>query len=209
MSNTATGLFITHALSKAWQVGVGLALLKLYSDVHNQTFLRSRFRDAIQEFEKKKASLLHLQERGFIEYEDRHKKALQRQLDEISRKNSELTEEQRRFFHEESGKLWKEMKHHFEKEKGEFLEGKREVQDMMQHFMLQLEDNSIKDKKAQLTELYEKYKLHLEKKERELLALLDTKMGHSQRTFKDFVAQSKADIAVMIDRFNEKISEKL
>ncbi len=124
---------------------------------------------------------MNLQDRSFRDHENTHNKSLQRQLDEMAKKNLELTKK--------------------------FTEDQREVKDMMQHFMEDLDEKSINSKQDTLTAMLTSYILQMKEKEKEVLALVDAKIDDSVKRVKDYEASTIARIRVLLDDLKPKHEE--
>ena len=116
---------------------------------------------------------MNLQDRSFKDHENTHNKLLQRQLDEMTKKNLELTKK--------------------------FTEDQREVKDMMQHFMEDIDEKSINSKQDTLTAMLTSYTLQMKEKEKALLASMDDKIGNSVSTLRDLEASTTARIRLLLD----------
>ena len=124
---------------------------------------------------------MNLQDRSFKDHENTHNKSLQRQLDEMTKKNLELTKK--------------------------FTEDQREVKDMMQHFMEDLDEMSIKSKKDTLTAMLTSYTLQMKEKEKAVLASMDDKIDDSVSRLRDYEANTIARIRVLLDDLKPKKEE--
>lgn len=206
------GLFIGHAL-KFWSVAepmvVGLALLKFYRDLNkNKGAIKVHERLLLTDFEKKMQGI-----------EARSRDMFENRLHEASRKLSELTSNldshAQTVFQDENNTFSvfrKELTDFVKDIKNEIEQGKSELEDMRNQFMLDLEDKTVKAKTESLTAMLNSCLKKMEEKETIItqrfqshLQTVDDKAESTVAMLRNLEAASNAKIKAKIDEFNESL----
>ena len=191
-----TGLFVSHALSGAFKAFTmiepfvaRLAILQLYMEIGDMAT-----RQALHGLEGNVHTLTNSVQRLRTK-DEIEKRNVRTQVDEIMQG-----------YMAKFRTLYDDKVHDFERHARHFISlEKREIEELKDFCLKQLDDQSIQDKQEALDTKLKAHLSTMERSEREHLESLRSNIEQSERRIRDFEAESNARIKVELAKLNEKI----